>query len=63
MMDDIDATERGEVRTKPTTAQDALNIYKRNLEIRAKDKDCQYAHNVPRIVRYTLRAVLKASSN
>jgi integrase len=45
-MNDIDATERGEVRTKPTTAQEALNIYKRNLEIRAKDKDYQYAHNV-----------------
>jgi hypothetical protein len=46
MMDDIDATERGEVRIKPTTAQEALNIYKRNLEVRAKDKDYQYAHNV-----------------
>ena len=41
-----DATERGEVRTNPTTAQEALNIYKRNLEVRAKDKDYQYAHNV-----------------
>ncbi|HEY6803704.1 MAG TPA: tyrosine-type recombinase/integrase [Pyrinomonadaceae bacterium] len=46
MMDDVDATERGEVRTKPTTAQEALNIYKRNLEVRAKDKDYQYGHNV-----------------
>ena len=46
MMDDVDATERGEVRTKPTTAQEALNIYKRNLEVRAKDKDYQYSHNV-----------------
>lgn len=46
LMNDIDAAERGEVRTKPTTAQDALNIYKHNLEVRAKDKDYQYAHNV-----------------
>jgi hypothetical protein len=46
MMDDIDASARGEIRVKPTTAQDALNIYKRNLEVRAKDKGYQYAHNV-----------------
>jgi integrase len=45
-MNDIDAVERGEVRSKPTTAQDALNIYKRNLEIRSKDKASQYRHNV-----------------
>jgi hypothetical protein len=35
-MNDIDATERGEIRTKPTTAQEALNIYRRNLEVRAR---------------------------
>jgi len=46
MMDDIDATLRGEIRVKPTTAQEALNIYKRNLEVRAKDKGYQYGHNV-----------------
>ena len=46
LMNDIDATERGEVRTKPTTAQEALNIYTHNLEVRAKDKGYQYAHNV-----------------
>ncbi|MGH9930113.1 MAG: tyrosine-type recombinase/integrase [Pyrinomonadaceae bacterium] len=45
-MDDIDAVERGEVRTKPTTCQAALNIYRRKLEIRSKDKGYQYAHNV-----------------
>jgi integrase len=45
-MNDIDAAERGETYTKPTTAQEALNIYRRNLEIRARDKDYQYAHNV-----------------
>src|SRR6266849_1922170 len=45
-MNDIDAAERGEIHTKPTTAQEALNIYRRNLEIRARDKDYQYAHNV-----------------
>ena len=45
-MNDIDATERGEIRTKPTTAQEALNIYRRNLEVRARDKSYQYGHNV-----------------
>jgi len=46
MINDIDAKEHGEVRTNPTIAQEALNIYKRNLEVRAEDKDYQYAHNV-----------------
>jgi integrase len=45
-MNDIDAGERGEIRSKPTTAQEALNIYRRNLEVRARDKGYQYAHNV-----------------
>jgi integrase len=45
-MNDLDAQERGEVRGKPTTAQEALKIYRRNLEVRARDKDYQYAHNV-----------------
>ncbi|MEK6282509.1 MAG: tyrosine-type recombinase/integrase [Acidobacteriota bacterium] len=45
-MNDIDAEERGEIRSKPTTAQEALNIYRRNLEVRARDKGYQYAHNV-----------------
>ena len=29
-MNDLDAEERGEIRCKPTTAQEALNIYRRN---------------------------------
>lgn len=45
-MNDIDALERGEVRFKPTTAQEGLNIYRRSLDIRAKEKGYQYAHNV-----------------
>ena len=45
-MNDLDASERGEIRTKPTTAQEALNIYRHNLNVRARDKDYQYAHNV-----------------
>lgn len=45
-MNDIDAEERGEIRSKPTTAQEALNIYRRNLDVRARDKGYQYAHNV-----------------
>lgn len=45
-MNDVDARERGEVRCKPTTAQEALNIYRHNLEVRARDKGYQYGHNV-----------------
>jgi hypothetical protein len=45
-MNDIDAEERGEVRSKPTTAQEALSVYRRNLEVRARDKSYQYTHNV-----------------
>lgn len=45
-MNDIDAEERGEIRSKPTTAQEALDIYRRNLEVRARDKGYQYGHNV-----------------
>ena len=45
-MNDLDAAERGEIRTKPTTAQEALNIYRHNLNVRARDKAYQYAHNV-----------------
>jgi len=44
-MNDIDAGLRGEVRTKPT-AQDALDIYRRNLEVRSREKGYQYAHNM-----------------
>jgi integrase len=43
---DVDAVIRGEVRCKPTTAQEALNIYRRKLEVRARDKARQYHHNV-----------------
>jgi hypothetical protein len=45
-MADVDAVHRGEFRGKPTTAQDALNIYRRKLEVRARDKGNQYGHNV-----------------
>lgn len=45
-MNDIDALERGEVRYKPTTAQEALNIYRRSLEVKSNEKGYQYAHNV-----------------
>jgi len=43
-MEDVDAEERGEIRTKPTTAQEALEIYRRELKIRAQTKDYNYAH-------------------
>ena len=45
-MNDVDALERGEIRCKPTTAQEALNIYRRKLEVRSKDKSYQYGHNL-----------------
>lgn len=45
-MADVDATLRGEYRGKPTTAQKALDIYRRKLEVRARDKGNQYGHNV-----------------
>jgi integrase len=45
-MNDVDARDRGEVRCKPTTAQEALTIYRRTLDVKAKEKGYQYAHNV-----------------
>jgi integrase len=45
-MSDVQAVNRGEYRGKPTTAQDALDIYRRKLEVRARDKGNQYGHNV-----------------
>jgi integrase len=50
-MNEIDAIERGEVRAKPTTMQDALNIYRRNLDVRGADKSGQYRHNVKSICK------------
>jgi len=43
-MNDVDARDRGEVRCKPTTAQEALTIYRRTLDVKAKEKGYQYAH-------------------
>src|SRR3990172_7554685 len=45
-MDDVDAEERGEVRVKLTTCQDALGIYRRNLEVKAKEKPHNYGANI-----------------
>jgi integrase len=45
-MEDMDAVERGEIRCAPTTAQEALEIYRYTLEIRAQSKCRQYTHNV-----------------
>src|SRR5882724_4456402 len=41
-MSEIDALERGEVRVKPTTMQDALNLFKRKQEIRSVEKSYAY---------------------
>src|SRR5689334_16816487 len=45
-MNDIDAAERGEIRCVPTTAQEALNIYRHTMDVRARTKSNQYKHNV-----------------
>src|ERR1700687_1476734 len=41
-MHDIDAAERGEVRTKPTTMQDALDLFTRKQNVRAVEKSYAY---------------------
>lgn len=41
-MSDIDAFERGEVRIKPTTMQDALDLFKRKQEVRSVEKSHAY---------------------
>jgi hypothetical protein len=35
-MNDIDAEERGKIRGKPITVHEALNSYRRNLEVRQR---------------------------
>src|SRR5712671_7098711 len=37
-MDDMDASERGEIRCKPTTTQEVFDIYKRDQDIRGQAK-------------------------
>jgi integrase len=44
-MDDLDALERGEIRVKPTTAQEAFEIYKRDQDIRGQAKSYNYRAN------------------
>jgi len=41
-MDDIDALERGEVRIKPTTMQDALDLFKRKQDVWSTEKSYSY---------------------
>jgi hypothetical protein len=41
-MNDIDALERGEVRIKPTTMQDALDLFKRKQDVRSVEKSYAY---------------------
>jgi integrase len=41
-MDEIDALERGEVRIKPTTMQDALDLFKRKQDVRSTEKSYAY---------------------
>jgi hypothetical protein len=41
-MQDIAAAERGEVRIKPTTMQDALGLFKRKQDVRAVEKSYAY---------------------
>jgi integrase len=44
-MDDIDEAARGNPRLKPTSAQEALEIYKHALEVKARTKSNSYARN------------------
>jgi hypothetical protein len=57
-MDDIDAFERGEIRSKPTTAQDAFDIYKRDQDVRGQAKSNNYKANNNSIYRI-LKAFVK----
>ncbi|HBB97318.1 MAG TPA: hypothetical protein DC054_18220 [Blastocatellia bacterium] len=57
-LDDIDAAERGEFRVKPTTAQEAFDIYKREQDIRGKAKSYNYRANNEAIYKI-LRDFLK----
>jgi integrase len=41
-MRDIDAAERGEIRVKPTTMQDALDLFKRKQLVRSAEKSYAY---------------------
>lgn len=41
-MQDMDAAERGEIRVKPTTMQDALDLFKRKQDVRAVEKSYSY---------------------
>lgn len=41
-MSNIDAFERGEVRVKPTTMQDALDLYTRKQDVRSVEKSYAY---------------------
>jgi integrase len=41
-MQDMDALERGELRIKPTTMQDALDLFKRKQDVRAVEKSYAY---------------------
>src|SRR6266540_7319614 len=41
-MSDIDALERGEVRIKPTTIQDALDLFTRKQDVRSVEKSYAY---------------------
>ena|ERR1700686_2630948 len=50
-MDDIDASERGEIRCKPTTTQEAFDIYKRDQDIRGQAKSNNYKANNNSIYR------------
>src|SRR2546423_14465284 len=41
-MNDRDALERGEVRVKPTTMQEALDLFKRKQDVRSVEKSYSY---------------------
>ena len=54
-MDDIDAELRGEIRVKPTTMREALEIYRRKLKVRGRDKSANFNRHADSVCR-TLQA-------
>jgi integrase len=50
-MSDIDALERGEVRIKPTTMQDALDLFTRKQDVRSVEKSYAYGVHAKATIR------------
>jgi integrase len=51
VMSDIDALERGEIRVKPTTMQDALDLFKRKQDVRSTEKPYAYGVHAQSMIK------------